>query len=289
MATRTVLITGAARGQGRSHALAFAEAGMNVALLDIASQVTALQYDGSTQDDLDETAQLVEKAGGTALPLRCDVRDLEQVEEAVARVWSRFGSIDAAVVNQGIWSTGRFWEIPEEQWVATYDVNVHGTWRVMKALAPRLIEQRHGSVVLIGSSSATVPTSNYAHYASSKAAVVQLAKIFAAELGGYGVRVNSVSPGLVDTPMIHFQDVYDRLRPGASREDFLNAGYAMTALAGRGHLPPASVTAAVQWLCSDAARDVTGLDLVVDAGNRLLPRRNPNPTLPEHPGPETRS
>jgi NAD(P)-dependent dehydrogenase (short-subunit alcohol dehydrogenase family) len=281
MGAQTVLVTGAARGQGRSHALAFAEQGMNVALLDVAGRVAALPYPTGTQDDLDETARLVDEAGGTALPLRCDVRDSAQVEAAVAQVWSRFGSIDHAVVNQGIWSTGRFWEISEEQWLATYDVNVHGTWRVMKALAPRLIEQRHGSVVLIGSTSATVATSNYAHYASSKAAIVQLAKIFAVELGGYGVRVNSVSPGLVDTPMIHFQDVYDRLRPGATREDFLAAGYATTALAGRGHLPAASVTAAVLWLCSDAARDVTGLDLVVDAGNRLLPRRNPNPTLPD--------
>jgi NAD(P)-dependent dehydrogenase (short-subunit alcohol dehydrogenase family) len=279
MSARTVVITGAARGQGRSHALAFARAGNNVALLDIAAPVTALPYATGSQDDLDETAALVERAGGRALPLRCDVRDGGQVTDAVEAVWAAFGSIDVAVINQGIWSTGRFWEITEEQWTTTYDVNVHGSWRVMKALAPRLIEQRAGSVVLIGSTSATVPTSNYAHYASSKAALVQLAKIFAVELGGYGVRVNSVSPGLVNTPMIHFQDVYDRLRPGASREDFLAAGYATTALAGRGHLAAESITAAVLWLASDEARDVTGLDLVVDAGNRLLPRRNPNPTM----------
>jgi SDR family mycofactocin-dependent oxidoreductase len=279
--TRTALITGAARGQGRSHAVAFAERGMQVALLDVAAPVSSLQYAPSTTDDLDETARLVEAAGGRALAVRCDVRDDEQVVAAVKTVLAEFGSIDAAVVNQGIWSTGRFWEITEDQWTATFDVNVHGTWRVMKAIAPTLMEQRDGSVVLIGSTSGTVPTSNYAHYASSKAALVQLAKIFALELGGYGVRVNSVSPGLVDTPMIHFQDVYDRLRPGATREDFLRAGYATTALAGRGHLSPASVTAAVLWLCSDDARDITGLDLVVDAGNRLLPRRNPNPTIPD--------
>jgi NAD(P)-dependent dehydrogenase (short-subunit alcohol dehydrogenase family) len=154
----------------------------------------------------------------------------------------------------------------------------------MKAMAPTFIEQRGGSVVIIGSTSAKVATSNYAHYASSKAALVQLAKIFALELGGYGVRVNSVSPGLVDTPMIHFQEVYDRVRPGATREEFLRAGYATTALAGRGHLSPASVTAAVLWLCTDAARDITGLDLVVDAGNQLLPRRNPNPTIADDLG-----
>jgi SDR family mycofactocin-dependent oxidoreductase len=284
MTRQTAVVTGAARGQGRSHALAFAERGMRVALLDVAAEVSSLQYTTGTADDLDETARLVEDAGGRALPVRCDVRDDGQVAAAVDAVRSEFGSIDVAVLNHGIWSTGPFWEIPEEQWTATYDVNVHGTWRVMKAMAPALIEQRGGSVVIIGSTSATVPTSNYAHYASSKAALVQLAKIFALELGGYGVRVNSVSPGLVDTPMIHFQDVYDRVRPGASREDFLRAGYASTALAGRGYLEPASVTAAVLWLCSDAARDVTGLDLVVDAGNRLLPRRNPNPVTVDEVG-----
>ncbi|WP_165978141.1 SDR family oxidoreductase [Actinomadura darangshiensis] len=279
MSRPTALVTGAARGQGRSHALAFAERGMRVALLDVASPVSPLQYRPSTAGDLDETARLVEAAGATALPVRCDVRDDGQVGAAVAAVRSAFGSIDVAVLNQGIWSTGPFWEITEEQWTATYDVNVHGTWRLMKAMAPALIEQRGGSVVIIGSTSATVPTSGYAHYASSKAALVQLAKVFALELGGYGVRVNSVSPGLVNTPMIHFQDIYDRVRPGASREDFLRAAYATTALAGRGHLDPASVTAAVLWLCSDAARDITGTDLIVDAGNRLLPRRNPNPTI----------
>lgn len=277
MSRQTVVVTGAARGQGRSHALAFAREGKDVALLDIASQVGSLPYATGTQDDLGETARMVEECGVRALSVRCDVRVDQQVQDAIETIWSTFGSIDAAVINQGIWTTGRFWEIPEDAWVATFDVNVHGSWRLMKAMAPRLIEQRSGSVVLIGSTSATVPTSNYAHYASSKAALVQLAKIFAAELGGYGIRVNSVSPGLVDTPMIHFQDVYDRLRPGASKEDFMAAGQATTALAGRGHLHPASITSAVQWLISEAAQDVTGLDLVVDAGNRLLPRRNPNP------------
>ncbi|URM97474.1 SDR family oxidoreductase [Actinomadura madurae] len=280
MSRPTALVTGAARGQGRSHALAFAERGMRVALLDVAAPVSPLQYEPSTAGDLDETARLVEVAGAPVLRVHCDVRDGEQVGAAVDAVLKEFGSIDVAVLNQGIWSTGPFWEITEEQWTATYDVNVHGTWRLMKAMAPALMEQRGGSVVLIGSTSATVPTSGYAHYASSKAALVQLAKIFALELGGYGVRVNSVSPGLVNTPMIHFQDVYDRVRPGASREDFQRAAYATTALAGRGHLDPASVTAAVLWLCSDAARDITGTDLIVDAGNRLLPRRNPNPTIP---------
>jgi NAD(P)-dependent dehydrogenase (short-subunit alcohol dehydrogenase family) len=280
MSAQTVVITGAARGQGRSHAVAFAELGMRVALLDIASQVPSLPYSTGTVDDLEETARLVEDAGGRPLAVRCDVRSTGEVDAAIEKVGAEFGAIDHVVINHGIWSTGSFWDVTEEQWVSTYDVNVHGTWRVMKALAPRLIEQRHGNVVLIGSTSATVPTANYAHYASSKAALVQLAKIFALELGGYGVRVNSVSPGLVDTPMIHFQDVYDRVRPGASREDFLAAGHAMTALAGRGFLDPASVTAAVLWLTSEAAKDVTGLDLVVDAGNRLLPRRNPKPSVP---------
>ena len=276
MSAETVLITGAARGQGRSHAVAFAEAGMRVALLDIAAPVASLPYATGTADDLDETAQLVTVAGGTPLTVRCDVRSTTEVTAAVEKVAAEFGAIDHVVVNHGIWSTGSFWDVTEEQWVATYDVNVHGTWRVMTALAPRLIEQRHGNVVLIGSTAATVPTANYAHYASSKAAVVQLAKIFALELGGHGIRVNSVSPGLVDTPMIHFQDVYDRVRPNASRADFLAAGQASTALAGRGYLDPSSVTAAVLWLTSPASADVTGLDLVVDAGNRLLPRRNPS-------------
>lgn len=281
MARETVLITGGARGQGRSHAIGFASRGADVAVLDIGVPIDGLPYTLATSEDLRETARLVEQAGARALPVACDVRDSVQVQAAVDTVLAEFGHIDTLVLNHGIWSTGRFWEVPEAAWTATFDVNVTGSWRVAKAVAPAMIERRSGNIVVIGSTAATVPTQNYAHYAASKAALVQLAKIFAAELGGFGIRVNSVSPGLVDTPMVNFQAVYDRVRPGASREEFLEGGYAMTLLAGRRQLDPGSVTAAVLWLASEQAADITGLDLVIDAGSRLLPRHNPRPWTPE--------
>ena len=281
MTRETVLITGGARGQGRSHALGFAARGADVAVIDIGEPIEGLPYALATSADLKETARLVGETGARALALACDVRDAAQVRAAVDEVLARFGHIDTLVLNHGIWSTGRFWEVDEEAWTSTFDVNVNGSWRVAKAVAPSMIERRAGNIVVIGSTSGTVPTQNYAHYAASKAALVQLTKIFAAELGGFGVRVNSVSPGLVDTPMINFQAVYDRLRPGASREEFLRGGYATTALAGRRQLGPSSVTAAVLWLTSEQASDITGLDLVIDAGNRLLPRSNPRPWIPE--------
>jgi len=277
----TVLITGGARGQGRSHALGFAARGADVAVLDLGEPIDHLPYALATSGDLKETARLVGEAGARALAVPCDVRDSAQVAAAVEQVLAEFGHLDTLVLNHGIWSTGRFWEVDEESWTSTFDVNVNGSWRVAKAVAPSMIERRGGNIVVIGSTSATVPTQNYAHYAASKAALVQLTKIFAAELGGFGVRVNSVSPGLVDTPMINFQAVYDRVRPGATRADFLRGGYATTALAGRRQLDPGSVTAAVLWLTSEQAADITGLDLVIDAGNRLLPRSNPRPWIPE--------
>jgi NAD(P)-dependent dehydrogenase (short-subunit alcohol dehydrogenase family) len=277
----TVLITGGARGQGRSHALGFAARGADVAVLDIGVPIDSLPYGLATSDDLRETEDLIGKTGARGLAIACDVRDSAQVQEAADTVLAEFGHVDTLVLNHGIWSTGRFWEVDEAVWTSTFDINVNGSWRMAKAVAPSMIERRSGHIVVIGSTSATTPTQNYAHYAASKAALVQLTKIFAAELGGFGVRVNSVSPGLVDTPMINFQAVYDRVRPGATREEFLAGGYAMTLLAGRRQLDPAAVTAAVLWLSSAEAADITGLDLVIDAGNRLLPRHNPRPWIPE--------
>ncbi|GAA0994024.1 mycofactocin-coupled SDR family oxidoreductase [Acrocarpospora macrocephala] len=281
MTRETVLITGGARGQGRSHALGFAARGADVAVLDIGVPIDGLPYELATSDDLRETADLIAKTGARGLAVACDVRDSAQVQAAADTVLAEFGHIDTLVLNHGIWSTGRFWEVSEEAWTSTFDVNVNGSWRMAKAVAPSMIQRREGNIIIIGSTSATIPTQNYAHYAASKAALVQLTKIFAAELGEFGVRVNSVSPGLVDTPMVNFQAVYDRVRPGASREEFLAGGYAMTLLAGRRQLDPSSVTAAVLWLASAQAADITGLDLVIDAGNRLLPRHNPRPWTPE--------
>jgi NAD(P)-dependent dehydrogenase (short-subunit alcohol dehydrogenase family) len=277
----TVLITGGARGQGRSHALGFAARGADVAVLDLGAPIDGLPYKLATSEDLRETARLIAATGARGLAVPCDVRDPAQVDAAAQSVLAEFGHVDTLVLNHGIWSTGRFWEVDEQAWTSTFDVNVNGSWRMAKAIVPSMIERRAGHIVIIGSTSATIPTQNYAHYAASKAALVQLAKIFAAELGGYGIRVNSVSPGLVDTPMVNFQAVYDRVRPGATRDEFLEGGYAMTLLAGRRQLDPSAVTAAVLWLSSDHAADITGLDLVIDAGNRLLPRYNPRPWIPE--------
>jgi NAD(P)-dependent dehydrogenase (short-subunit alcohol dehydrogenase family) len=277
----TVLITGGARGQGRSHALGFAARGADVAVLDVGVPIDGLPYELATSTELDETAGMIAGTGARGLPVVCDVRDPAQVQAAAQTVLAEFGHVDTLVLNHGIWSTGRFWEVPESAWTATFDVNVNGSWRMAKAIVPSMIERRSGTIIIIGSTSATIPTQNYAHYAASKAALVQLTKIFAGELGGYGIRVNSVSPGLVDTPMVNFQAVYDRVRPGATREEFLQGGYAMTLLAGRRQLDPAAVTAAVLWLASEQAADITGLDLIIDAGNRLLPRHNPRPWIPQ--------
>lgn len=278
---QVVLITGAARGQGRSHALAFAAQGADVALMDVAQQNPDIPYELGTQPDLAQTAEDVRAAGGRAAELVCDVRDQAGIDSGVAKCLAEFGHIDTVVINHGVWSTGRFWEIGEEQWTQTFDVNVAGSWRVAKSVAPHLMERRGGNLILIGSISATVPTMNYAHYATSKAAIVQMTKIFAMELGRYNVRCNSVSPGLVDTPMINIQAVYDRVFEGASREDFDRGACRSTALAGRGQLAARSVTNAVVWLASEAASDVTGLDLVVDAGSRLLPRYNSDAWMPD--------
>lgn len=272
---RVVVITGAARGQGRAHAVALAREGAAVGLLDIASgEAEHPPFAVAGRADLDAAAAAVEAAGGRALPVVCDVRDEDSVVEAVAAVVAAFGGVDHVIVNAGVENVFQpTWKIPKEDWDAVFATNVTGAWLTCKHTVPHLLERAPGSsIVMVSSGAALRPLSWNADYTASKYAVVGLGLTLANDLGEHGVRVNVICPGAVDTPMIT-----ELARANGADGSQLTRQFSAAYLLPTERLLRAeeSTTPAVLWLLSDEARWMTGVVLPVDAGGwvRTAPRR----------------
>ncbi len=273
-AGKVVVITGGARGQGRSHAVALAREGAAVALLDIASgTVEHPPFRVATKADLDDTARMVEEAGGRALPLVCDVRVEEQVEAAVAQVVAHFGGIDHVVANAGVESLFvEPWKITKQDWDGVLAVNLTGAWLTCKVTIPHLIARGPGSsIVLVASGAALRPLSFNADYTASKYGVVGLGLTLANDLGIHGVRVNVICPGAIDSPML---DAVAEAN-GISTEDFRRQFDGSNLLVPGVLRAEDSTTPTICWLLSDEARAITGVVLPVDAGSwvRTVARR----------------
>lgn len=266
---RTAVVTGAARGQGRSHALALAAAGADVVAIDLCGQIDHVPYKMSEPEDLSETARLAEDLPGTLTPVIADVRDGAAMEKAVAGL----SRIDIVVANAGIWTKhGPFWEFDPASWQNVLDVNLTGEWNTVRVCVPTMIEAGNGgSVVLIGSSSGLKSRRNMAPYTVTKRAIVALAEVMAIELGPFGIRVNSVHPGNVDTPMIRNEALAALFVPHIAEptEEDVRRVAAERGVLGVPWVPPETISAAVMWLVSDAAKHVTGVALPVDTGSVL--------------------
>jgi SDR family mycofactocin-dependent oxidoreductase len=259
---KVVFITGAARAQGRSHAVRVASEGADVIAVDLCAAPMELGYPPPTIDDLEETARLVEKSGRRAVTAVVDVRDQASLDAALDRGAHELGRLDVVVANAGISSWGRFWEMPDELWLATLDVNLTGAWRTFRAAAPRLIEQGEGgSLIAISSVAGIKALPGQAHYTAAKHGLVGLVKAAAIELGPYGVRVNSVHPWGVDTPMAHDPAVHAMLEANPTYAGSFGSILTDPVLA-----EPEDISDAVVWLASDASRRVTGIQLPVDMG-----------------------
>jgi len=273
---KVALITGGARGQRRAHALVYAREGADVVVTDIADQLATVPYPMGTQDDLAETVRQVEKLDRRAVAVRADVRSQEQLDAAVQRTLSEFGRLDLVAANAGIWSMGAFWELTEDQWEDMIATNLTGVWKTAKAVAPHLIEQGSGSIVITSSVNGLEPGMNYAHYVSAKHGVIGLMRNIALELAPHGVRCNAVCPGAIDSGMTNWQGAYDMFagHEGGTREDLLAGGGNFHALKRTGIMDPEVIANAALWLHSDLAAKVTGVALPVDAGHMLLPGVN---------------
>jgi SDR family mycofactocin-dependent oxidoreductase len=276
---QVALVTGAARGQGRSHALALAEAGADIIAADICASVPAAPYPLATRADLDDTVAEIEKLDRRALAMECDIRSSTQLDAVVAAGLAEFGKIDILVANAGIWALGNLWELTDEQWTEVVDINLNGTWRTIKAVVPSMIENRGGSIVVTASVNGFEAGGGMTHYVAAKHGVLGLMKNAALELGRFNIRCNAVCPGIVDTKMNDWQGCYDMMagHPGGTQEDRRQGAYSWSVLAGRGLLRPSAVSKAVLWLASDDSGDVTGVALPVDGGHSILPGVNPDP------------
>ena len=260
---RVALVTGAARGQGRAHALALARAGADVVACDLAADRPTVPYRLATDADLEETACAVRETGRRCLAVRADAAGVEQMADAVARA-RELGALEVVCAHAGVISFGRSWELTEEQWDQVVATNLKGVWATCRAAIPGMIERgRGGSIVVTGSAASLRGYPGIAHYAAAKHGLIGLMRSMAIELAPHRIRVNCVLPGGVRTPM----GTDDAMREWLAAEP--DASRALTALLPVDLVEPDDVSAAVAWLASDAARFVTGVVLPVDAGVQL--------------------
>jgi (+)-trans-carveol dehydrogenase len=260
---KVAVISGAARGQGRSHAVALAGEGADVVAFDVCERLSTTMTPPASLDDLRETAELVEGQGRRCLTAQVDVRDLESLTALAADAMRMFGRIDLLAVNHGIWSVApNSWELEEESWQESIDVLLTGTWKVCKAFIPQLLAGgRGGAIVLTASSNGITPQPSAVAYCAAKAGVLNMMRVLAWELGEHGIRVNAICPGGVDTLMVTgggtlAQAMALRPRYHGTDRNLLPVGL----------LPPQSISDALVWLLSDDAKYVTGIQLPVDAG-----------------------
>lgn len=261
---RVAFVTGAARGQGRSHAVRLAREGASVIAIDIADVVSVHNtYAPATEADLKETAGLLEREGRPFVVETADVRDLSALDRLLTEgVGQLGGRLDVVVANAGICNWGRFWEMPEEQWLTLVDVNLSGVWRTMKAAVPQMISAGNGGSIITVSSVAGIKSlPGQAHYSAAKHGVVGLTKSAAIELGEYGIRVNSIHPWGVATPM--GEDPYTATMLTEHPNYIASFGSALPSIV---LADPNDMSDAVVWLASDLSRTVTGTQLTLDMG-----------------------
>lgn len=278
---KVALITGGSRGQGRAHAITCAREGADVIIIDTLNQIETVTYPMARQADIDETVRQVEELDRRIIAVDGDVRSQADLDRAVEAGVAAFGRIDILIANAGIFSLAPAHELTDEMWDDMIAVNLTGVWKSAKAVLPQMMAQGGGSIVMTSSINGIEPGANYVHYCAAKFGVVGIMKTLALEYTGHGIRVNSVHPGAILTPMTSWQGAWDMMsgKPAGegTEEDMLAAGYGFHALKGNGFLSPQRIADAALWLNSDLASSVTGITVPVDAGHLLMPGVNANP------------
>jgi SDR family mycofactocin-dependent oxidoreductase len=274
---KIALVTGSARGQGRSHALAMAREGAEIVAIDICDQVDTVPYGMATPEDLEETVAEVEALDRRVLARQVDARRQDQLDAVVAEAVSEFGGIDIVAINHGIWTRGALWELSEQTWQDMVDTNLTAVWKTLKAVAPHLIQRRRGSIIITSSVNGVEAQAGSAHYTAAKHGALGLMKAAALEFAPYGVRVNGIMPGFVDTDMTNWQGAWDMTsgHEGGTRAEHEAAARHWHAFGGL--MEPSDVSGAVVFLASDEASRITGIEMPVDSGHLVLSTFNPAP------------
>jgi len=272
LAGQVAVVSGAARGQGRSHALALAREGASIIALDACAPIATVPYPLPTKADLEETAGQVEALGGRVIHGVVDVRDLAEMEQFIGDAVADLGRLDIVCANAGISTPSPTLEMSEETWQTTIDINLTGVWKTCKATVPHIVAGNRGGSVIITSSAATVMISgNIAHYTAAKHGLIGFMRVLAKELAPHRIRVNTLHPAGVRTPMVYNEPMYRLFRPdleNPGREDFEAAARSHNAL-GVPAVEPEDVSAAVVYLAAPSGRYVTGSTFMLDAGCSL--------------------
>lgn len=257
---KVALISGAARGQGRSHAVRLAQEGADIIAFDVCQQLPTVGYKMATPEDLKETAKQVEDLDRRIIAREADVRDGAAVRAVVEEGVAELGRLDIVSANAGIATfVPNAWTMDDDVWEETIAVNLTGVWKTLKAAIPAMIDAGNGGSIVITSSTAGIKgMAGIAHYDSSKHGVVGLMRTLAIELAQYSIRVNTVHPTGVNTPMVVNDYMAQFLEEGGDTN--------IQNLLPVELIEAVDISNAVLWLSSDEARYVTGTCLPVDAG-----------------------
>ena len=243
---KVAIITGARRGMGRIHAITLAKAGAKVVVSDI------------SLEDCQKVVKEIEKKGGEGLAVKCDVSEKMDVEEMVKKAVEKFGKVDILVNNAGIAQFTSFLEMTEEDWDRTLDINLKGYFLCAQACAKEMVKQKAGVIINISSvamGQQGIGFANIAHYCASKGGIIGLTEALAVELAPYNIRVNAISPGMIETPMI------DTVKKDPKMMEALLAKVPMRRVG-----KPEEVSNLVLFLASDESSYMTGSTVVVDGG-----------------------
>ncbi len=268
---KVAFITGAARGQGRSHAVRLAQEGADIIAVDICADIATVTpyYPLATEDELAETVREVEALDRRIVARKADVRDLDGLQAAFDEGLAELGRVDTVVANAGIATYGKAWELSGEQWKDMIDVNLTGVFHTAKVAIPAMIEaDRGGSIMFTSSIGGLKGIQHVAHYVAAKHGIVGLMRTLANELGPHRIRVNTIHPTNVDTIMIQNPGTYAMFSPGdpePSQEKAMPGFMSLNTLPVP-WIEPVDISNAVLFLASDEARYVTGVTLPVDAG-----------------------
>lgn len=261
---KVALVTGAARGQGRSHSLRFATEGADVIAVDICAPVPGVAYPAATPEELSETARLVESTGRRVYSAKADVRNREELSAVVDEAVNELGRLDVVVANAGI-CIGAPWDaVTPEIWATTIDINLTGVWNTVVVAVPHLITTGGGSIILTSSAAGLKGMPFLAPYVASKHGVTGLARALAHELARHRIRVNSIHPGAVDTPMAG-PELAASIAVGMREDPRLSAIF-QTSLP-YDSASPEEISNAIVYLASDDARFVTAAAFALDGGN----------------------
>lgn len=243
---KVVIITGARRGMGRSHALTLAKAGAKVVVSDI------------SQEDCQKVVEEIEKKGGEALAVKCDVSKKEEVDEMVKKTVKKFGKVDILINNAGICQFKPFLELTEEEWDRTLDINLKGYFLCAQACAKEMAKQKSGVIVNIASvamGQQGIGFPDITHYCASKGGIAGMTEALAVELAPYNIRVNAISPGMIETPMI------DSVKADPKTMEAMLDRVPMHRVG-----KPEEVSKLVLFLASDESSYMTGSIVVIDGG-----------------------